>query len=446
MADQSRTAVLSVCAGMLLHAAWAAAAPQQLPELPELPSGLELERAMAPQPSARALEGLSVQLWAQRQLGRDEGAAADSGRLVFDYARTWQLAPGWTARLSDQLDQVARRNQFGPSTSHVLNSLREAWVGWHSAGGAIQYYLDAGRINVRNGIGSGYNPTDFFKRDAVNRALATLDPGALRESRMGTVMLRAQVIGDAGAVTLGLAPRMTAERAPGDPGSDTSLALDRTNSRRAAYVKWSPQWSQRVSLDVLAFQREQERAQLGLNLSLLAGDAVVLNAEWTGARRAVLPGPGENAAPPAWRNRAAVNLVWTTPLGLELTLEREYAGDALDRAQWRRWRAVSDPLGLQALGALAEHRQLEQEPMMRDSWFARLYWRDAFGVRDLALACFTLRNSYDGSALTQVSASRSFGQRWRAGVLAAAYGGDRTSQFGSVPVRRKVAAFLDYRF
>lgn len=445
MADQFHIAAWSACAGML-HAACAIAAPQQLPELPEMPSGLELEQAMAQKPSAAALEGLSVQAWAQRLSPRENGTHADSARLVFDYARTWQLSPGWTARLSDQLDLVAGRNRFDAETSHVINTLREAWIGWHRTRGAFQYYVDAGRINVRNGVGSGYNPTDFFKRDAVNRALATLDPGALRENRMGTVMLRAQVIGDAGAVTVGLAPRVADERAPGDPGSDTSLALDRTNSRRAAYIKWSPQWSQRVSLDVLAFQRERESAQLGLNLSLLASDAVVLNAEWTGARRTALPGPGEDEAPRAWRNRAAVNVVWTTPLGLDLTLERQYAGDALDRGQWRRWRAVGDGQGLQALGALAERRQVEQEPMLRDAWFARLHWRDAFGVRDFELAGFTLRNSYDDSALTQVSASRSFGGRWRAGVLAAAYSGDRTSEFGSVPVRRKIAAFLDYRF
>jgi hypothetical protein len=448
MADMRRLA-LPLCAALLARPAGAAEPPQQLPQqLPQLPSGQELERALAPPERARIpwLEGMAVRLWVQHNRTRGAGRDGTGARLVLDYARTWQLTPDWSARLSDQLDLLAGRAEPGPDRSHVRNNLREAWIGWRNARGPTQYYLDAGRINVRNGVGSGYNPTDFFKRDSVNRATVTLDPQALRENRLGTVMLRAQTIGDAGALTVGVAPRLADANPPGDPGSDTSLALARTNSREAAYVKWAPQLSQRLSLDVLGFVRAHERPRLGLNLSLLASDAVVVNAEWSGGRHQVLPGPGEDGDQWRWRGRGAVNVVWTTPLGLELTLERQHAGDALGREQWRRWRAVAAAPQLRQLGVLAQRRQLEQEPLVRDAWFARVSWPDAFKVRDLELAGFTLRNAYDGSALTQLAAERGFGERWRGGAFLVRYSGSRSSEFGSAPVRLQLAAYLEYRF
>jgi hypothetical protein len=328
----------------------------------------------------------------------------------------------------------------------VYNNLREAWIGWRSAGAATQYYLDAGRINVRHGVASGYNPTDFFKRDSVNQAAVSLDPRALRENRLGTVMLRAQSIGGTGGFTVGLAPRLADAHAPGEPASDTSPSFGRTNGREAAYVKWAPQLSQRVSLDVLGFTRGGESPRTGLNLSLLASDAVVLNAEWTGGHHQVLAGPGGGETQRHWRNRGAVNVVWTTPLGVELTLERQYAGDALGRAQWRGWRAVTSPLQLRQLGAIAESRQLEQEPLVRDNWFVRIKWSDAFQLRDFELAGFTSRNAYDGSGLTQLSAERGFGARARAGLFVAHYSGKPASQYGRAPVRLQVATYFEYRF
>jgi len=436
---------LTLCAALLGPGLQPAAAQ---PPLPELPSEHDLDAAMDAGAGAGTaqLSGLSLQAWGQHAIGRDDYASTSSVRGVVDYARTWQVSPRWTARLSNELDVVG--GQAGPDrdTSHVINTLREAWAGWRSADAATQYYIDMGRINVRHGVGSGYNPTDFFKRNAVNRAATTLDPGALRENRMGTVMVRGQLIGERGAFMVGLAPRLAHERAPGDVGSDTSPALDRTNGRAAAYVKWAPQLSERVSLDVLALGREHERPQAGLNVSVLGGDAIVLNAEWSGARRVSLAGPGQGPVDAAWRNRAALNVVWTTPLGPELTVERQYAGDALGRAAWRDWRDVADPAAVRQLLGMLEARQLEQEPLTRAAWFVRLHWRDAFSVRGFDVACFTQHSVYDGSAVSQASASGELGARWRAGLLLAHYSGAATSEYGGSPVRTRLAAYLNYRF
>ena len=71
-------------------------------------------------------------------------------------------------------------------------------------------YLEAGRINLKNGTALGYNPTDFFKtRTMVD--IASIDPSALKEDRLGTVMIEGQRIWDYGSLTLAFAPRLQTE-------------------------------------------------------------------------------------------------------------------------------------------------------------------------------------------------------------------------------------------
>ena len=72
---------------------------------------------------------------------------------------------------------------------------------WQPEGGSSIF--DFGRINVRGGPGYGYNPTDFF-RDGSLRVITSADPFALRQNRMGSVMLRAQPPSMSGKSTLQL--------------------------------------------------------------------------------------------------------------------------------------------------------------------------------------------------------------------------------------------------
>lgn len=428
-------------AGSAVLLAWAAAAAAAQPDT--LPPVLEDDAVVADQGSA--LAGLSIQAWWQRHLLRAPQASDNTARLVLDYRREWRLTPTLRASFSNQLD-LARQDGAGEDAgSSVLNSMREAWLGWKQAGDGQSNYVDVGRINVRNGVASGYNPTDFFKREAASSRATTLDPGAIRNNRLGVFMLRVQHIGEAGALSVALAPKLASPRAPGDIPSDYSLALERTNGEGALFVKWAPQLSQRVSLDYLLYARRGDKPRLGLNLSSVLGEAVLLNAEWSGAQLPGLPAPDQVATAQAWRNRAALNLVWTTPLGLELTLERQYAGDALDRDAWRRWRGVNSVSQAQSLGQLARRRQQEQEPLVRQAWFARLDWRDAFGQRALDLSSFVLRNNYDHSALWQTTLSRHVGEHWTLSGQWVHYSGDARSEYGASSVRNYAAVHLDYR-
>ena len=108
------------------------------------------------------------------------------GRISLDFLHSTRLGAGLRAVISDRIDHFNPR-EFGADST--VNSLREAYVSWQPDGGKT--VVEFGRINLRYGPGYGYNPTDFF-RDGSLRAVTSADPFALRENRLGTVMLRGQ--------------------------------------------------------------------------------------------------------------------------------------------------------------------------------------------------------------------------------------------------------------
>lgn len=105
--------------------------------------------------------------------------------------RSWRMnrPQTWTPKRGGASDRPdAEYSAQGSFAAHgAVNSLREAYVAVRVTDGASPVFLDAGRINLRNGVGSGYNSTDYFKTDAVLSS-TNFDPGAL--PRIGWTWLR----------------------------------------------------------------------------------------------------------------------------------------------------------------------------------------------------------------------------------------------------------------
>lgn len=383
------------------------------------------------QDDAAAPEPWGVRLELARDQFDRHAAAADGAawvdRLVLDARHVWALNADWKFGWSDRVEQV-----HAPGGDTTRNALREVYASraFGSAG-----FVDAGRIQWRNGVAYGYNPTDFLKRGALV-AQTTQNPQALRENRLGTVMLRGQMLSALGSVQAALIPDLGS----GPSTSATAPAWDRTNGARAVLVKVAPALGERTSVDVLGHARAGQRPRLGVNLTHLAGDAWVAHAEWAGGSAMPLTGPDE--APPAarWTQSLVAGLSWTTPSGLVLTLERFHAGDALTPARWRAWQdALVTPraayLGPQ-LGALSSARAADQEPLTRDAWFARAAWDDAFGVRHVDLAAFARINANDRSRLWQAEVRWHLSDRHSLAAMLGGYAGDARSEYGSLTLRR----------
>ena len=83
-------------------------------------------------------------------------------RTSLDVTRQWTVAEPLTLTISNRFNAALENDIDLPSRQIVRNDFREGYAGWEPFG---QTYLEAGRINVRNGIALGFNPTDFFKAE-----------------------------------------------------------------------------------------------------------------------------------------------------------------------------------------------------------------------------------------------------------------------------------------
>jgi hypothetical protein len=340
-------------------------------------------------------------------------------RASVDVRVDTRLAPGWRLVFADRLDATG---VHGEPSSRTVNTLKEAYVAWQPQAGRL---LDLGRVNPRQGVATGFNPTDVFKANAI-RSQVSPDPASLRENRLGSVMLRGQALWDGGAVTALLSPKLA------DAPSDASYSLDpgATNRTQRWLVAGSHTLAAGFAPQWLLTGGPGQPVQSGLNLTGLLGDATVAFAEWSGGRGQPLwasaPGP-----PPAerWFNRLALGATHTTASNLSVTLEYEHNGAAPDRAGWDALRAAPPGLALAYLGQAAALQDLAT----RHALFVYATWQDA-GVRRLDLSGL-VRVDLDRHSRTSWLEARYRWDRVDVAVQWLRNAGDPVSAFGGLPVR-----------
>lgn len=404
----------ALCTALLLCACRAAVADDAdldaLALADEAPSAAPLARARAWRAFAEAT-GATIQ-------PRGHGPTRRDGRLSLDLRLEYGDSGPWRVVAASRIDLHSRPAAFG---DHAVHTLKEAYLSHAVAQGTV---LDLGRVNDRQGVALGYNPTDLF-RDGAVRSAVSMDPASLRENRQGSAMLRAQHLWDGGALTLALSPRLAGR---GAARGGWNLDWGATNHRHRALLAYTQRWSEMLSPQWLLLARQGQPVQGGLNLSTLVGDATVVYLEWAGGPSPTLLDQAlERAAPTPWRNRLALGATYTTASRLSFTAEAHYNGAAPERAAWQALR-TGPPL-LYARYRLWTLRA--QEPPTRHALFFHAAWKDAFVQRlDLSALMY----------LDRIYASRRFWieARYRADGFDLALQWQRSrgaplSQFGAWP-------------
>ena len=279
--------------------------------------------------------------------------------------------------------------------------------------------VDVGRINVRNGVATGFNPTDWFKVDSLV-TVDSFDTIDRREDRLGTLVVQTVLHDERGVLLTGFRPEI--EGHGGDWTSDRELiglGLDRTNPRSAFYAKLSPSTGSNLSLSVNTLI-EPDRLGVGFEASRALSDTVVVFGEWFGQWRDDLAGEarsrGDLSAETAkrlghvgrsWQNQLAVGATWSLPFSLvanedvSLTGEYHYNQAGLSTSQERRWfdggkAGTISPGEFYAVRGIANTRQ---EPLSRHEFFLRFNWTDIFDEVDFSTIAFVLPQ--DTSALVE---------------------------------------------
>jgi len=374
-------------------------------------------------------------------------------RMLLDVRDQWRLAPRLNLAYSGRLNVRAEDRLGFPNHENVINEFREGYASWEPTDGV---FVDAGRINLRNGVALGLNPTDYFRTRTVVEPLS-VDPVVLREDRLGTLMLRAQRLWVHGSLTAAYAPAVASNSAI---ASDSDLksfdpGFDRTNSQDRFLLKGSVNVAEGFAPEVLAYH-ENGSTRWGLNLTQGFGQRVVAYAEWSGGPRpglveeALQFGRATGTLPPnapgvlrqdphqRFRSELAAGASYTTEQPkITFNLEFNYNQAGFSGTNWDDWFQA----GRSATGASKLANQLwyirayandQQEQLSRSAAFLRADWVDAF-VPKLELSGFIYSDLLDGSGRLQLSADYQLSDHWTVGALVLTDFGARRSEFGSLP-------------
>jgi hypothetical protein len=401
------------------------------------------------------LEGAFTQSWLQGGLvpAPPPPPPRWEGRALLDVRREWHVGQALRLTYSGRLNLRAGEQLGFPQHENVTNDLREVHLDWEPSDGM---FVDAGRINLKSGVALGFNPTDFFKARAVVEPLS-VDPVALREDRLGTLMLRAQRVWIRGSLTAVYAPAVAS-----DSAIYTRLSLrsfdpmfDRTNAHERWMLKSTIDVAEGFSPELLAYT-SGGRTRWGANLAENVGKSAVAYVEWSGGRRGTLSedalafGRATGSLPAAaasvlpnlgtlgFRNELAVGASYTTEQPkITFNLELHYNQAGFSGSDWDYWFRTGSGASVQspvagALWYVRNYASDQQELISRRFAFLRADWVDAF-VPKLDVSGFIDTDLVNGSTRLQLGADYYLSDRWTIGGLVLIDSGGRHSNFGSLP-------------
>lgn len=305
---------------------------------------------------------------AMQQAQLQPGASGDEhkGLLALDGSLDKNLASQLRLVLTARADWTSAPAQ---SADQTQASVKEAYLSWQVRANSL---LDLGRVNLRNGVAIGFNPTDFMREGALGTQVP--DPQTRRKYRVGSLMLRAQQLWDSGAVSFAYSPEIAK---PPDPLSDPADASDlqRTNYRERWLLSLSQQWGANLRPQYLLYQAAGDEPQLGLNLSRLLNNATLIYGEWSGGRSLPLDRQVAGDSPIDTFNSSSVfGLTYTLPIDVSISLERHTNSSGLDQQQAQA-RAAANP---QAWGQTLRLAANRQQSLSEHTWFLHISARNLF--------------------------------------------------------------------
>ncbi len=423
-----------------------------VPDLPESTADQSQDKAGTSLPFTLELKG---QIFATRHRQPPASGSETNGgsRLSARMHGNAALSDSSTLLLNSRLYTEADDNSAYSFSSNTRLIVQEA---------AFQHLftsesgLTVGRVNVRNGVASGFNPTDWFRKNSLVRT-DSLDVKDRREDRLGIVAVQGMISDESGLWQAGYRPRIpTAENSILSDRDIIGQGLDRTNDRTAFYLKYTPSHWDNLALTPSLYY-EENNAGLGMESSITAHDTLVLYGEWFVQRRMDLAAQAldESAAfTPLFAdrktrlyNQLAVGASWSMPENIagqnDITLSLEYhfneAGlDAKEHDRWKRLSHEND----KAAGLIAKYAADAQEPLARHQIFTRLAWNDIVGSADLSLIAALA--PVDGSGFSQATLQIPLTENAHIDVQGYHFFGSRDSIYGSGTTERGINLSLVY--
>jgi hypothetical protein len=368
-------------------------------------------------------------------------------RTSLDLDYSWQFAEKFRLSLSNRLNTIEGDTVTFPSGENLRNDFREGYLSWELF---PRTYLEAGRINLKNGVALGYNPTDYFKsRTMVDSA--SIDPSSLREDRLGSIMVKCQKIWDNGAVTLAFSPRVEAQSPlPTTQRASFNPLFGRTNSDNRFLASLSYNIAD-LNPQALIFI-DNVGTHIGANISRVMSSRIVAYAEWSGVReasltrRAVTFGQNTDTLPQgspflpqtdagkSFQNDLALGASWTSGFNLTINMEYHFHQAGFGAADFNNWVSLgnANPGLASEFWFIRQYATDQQEPLMQHEFFLRFDWQDIIPSK-LNVGGVMFISPYDGSVLTQASAQYFISRNWTVGLYLGGTLGSAGTVEGSLP-------------
>jgi hypothetical protein len=359
----------------------------------------------------------------------------------------WQYGPSLKVLYSARLDYTT-----GDPTRHSFSyDLRELFLSW-SLDSQRRWFVDFGRVNVRNGVAYAFNPTDFFRTQSVVDETSQ-DPSVRRENRLGTLMLRGQYFLGGSTLTAIYAPRLYEDPlALTTVPSSSDPQLRRTNAEHRIELSASVDFGHDLSPQAVLYH-SNDRWSYGVNMARGFGTQTTAYVEWSATRRrslvteamqyGVRTGTFANPVPPIPADPAehldhdlAAGISYTTRSNVNFIVEYDVHHAGLSKTDWRRWFAAGtagDPLVDAELWYLRDYAAVQQEPISRQSLFLRAA-KDNWLIPNLSASALALVDLTGTSGLGQADVSYRVSTRLQLELMFQTALGSRRSDFGSLPV------------
>lgn len=395
----------------------AGAADDVIPQSEDLDALTLADKAPAAVPKvAREWNAFLEAAVGQGRLRGGEGRVGMT-RGALDVRADWALTPTLRAVFSDRLDLV---DSDGVPPGENINTLREAYLSFSLGHDLL---LDFGRANIRNGAAVGFNPSDWFKTNAL-RSIVNPDPAVLRENRQGTVVAQVQRLWNAASLTAAYSPRL----ARSSDSATFALNAGATNPANRWLLAGSFKLGEQFNPQLLMHGGDDTPAQIGVNLSTLIGDAAVAFGEFSAGKGVSLVSQAlAVAASETHQQRASLGLTYTTSFNLSLTLEAEYNSAAPTAGQWH---ALSGAAQQQLLSTAESLQDLPS----RSQLFFYASWKNLL-ARQLDLSGF-LRRDLETQGSAWWLEARYHWDRAELALQWQVYGGSAGTLFYVVPQQR----------
>jgi hypothetical protein len=436
------------------HQLWAQEAGDENSDLNLIPKSMETakkepSRVEHPQMGGRSYLEDALTGWLNRVLLVPVPTKSPNwqNRTSLDFDYSWLLGEKVRLSLSNRLNALEGDTITFPSGENLRNDFREGFLSWEVS---PRTYLEAGRINLKNGIALGYNPTDFFKsRTTVN--IASIDPSALREDRLGSIMVKGQRIFSNGAVTLAFSPRVESQ-SPMLINQHASFnpLFGQTNSDNRFLASLSYNIAD-LNPQALVFI-DNVGTHIGANISQVMSPSIVAYAEWSGVReasltkRAVTFGQNTGSLPQgapllpqtddgkSFQNDLALGASWTSSFNLTINLEYHFHQAGFGAGDFNNWVSLGsvNPRLASEFWFIRQYAADQQEPLMQHEFFLRFDWQDIIPSK-LNVGGVMFISPYDGSVLTQASAQYFISRNWTVGLYLGGVLGSASTVQGSLP-------------